>query len=178
MNTIIQIYEERDSIAAMACGLGGGSLVNAGVITPTPVRARRNLKWPNKWERDWDLYEASASAMLQAQSVPAKFPNARIMEDVIGDEFEESTSDPLKLSINFDVEKQPSQTDACLACGNCLSGCPYNAKNSTDKNYIHTAIQVTNMHMPIFFIKLEAYIRIPTYILVFWRHAGRMCYKN
>lgn len=140
-DALFQIYEERDSIAAMACGLGGGSLVNAGVITPTPVRARRNLKWPNKWERDWDLYEASASAMLQAQSVPAKFPNARIMEDVIGDEFEESTSDPLKLSINFDVEKQPSQKDACLACGNCLSGCPYNAKNSTDKNYIHTAIQ-------------------------------------
>ncbi|XP_074370665.1 uncharacterized protein LOC141711868 [Apium graveolens] len=140
-DALFQIYEEKDSVAAMACGLGGGSLVNAGVITPTTVRARRNLKWPKEWERDWEVNEASASVMLRAQSVPAKFPNARIMEDVIGDEFQESTNGPLKLSINFDAEKQPSQMDACLACGNCLSGCPYNAKNSTDKNYIHTAIQ-------------------------------------
>lgn len=164
----------------MACGLGGGSLINAGVITPTPVRARRNLKWPKEWERDWEVNEASASVMLRAQSVPAKFPNARVMEDVIGDEFEESTNGPLKLSINFDAEKQPSQVDACLACGNCLSGCPYNAKNSTDKNYIHKAIQVTNMHAPCtsFFLKKKSTIRITIYILLFWCNAGRMHNKN
>lgn len=140
-DALFQINVDRDSLAAVACGLGGGSLINAGVITPTPVRARRNLKWPKQWERDWEMNEALASVMLRAQSVPAKFPNAKIMEDVIGDEFEESTNGPLKLSINFDAEKQPSQMDPCLACGNCLSGCPYNAKSSTDKNYIYTAIQ-------------------------------------
>ncbi|KAA8518556.1 hypothetical protein F0562_016030 [Nyssa sinensis] len=30
---------------------------------------------------------------------------------------------------------------SCLACGNCLAGCPYNAKNSTDRNYLVSAIQ-------------------------------------
>ncbi|KAK3032124.1 hypothetical protein RJ639_035934 [Escallonia herrerae] len=37
-NALLQVYQQDDSVAAMACGLGGGSLVNAGVILPTPVR--------------------------------------------------------------------------------------------------------------------------------------------
>ncbi|KAJ6361854.1 hypothetical protein OIU78_002296 [Salix suchowensis] len=44
---------QEDSLAAVACGLGGGSLVNAGVMLPTPTRARRNPKWPKEWEMDW-----------------------------------------------------------------------------------------------------------------------------
>ncbi|XP_039066170.1 uncharacterized protein LOC120211760 [Hibiscus syriacus] len=31
--------------------------------------------------------------------------------------------------------------DTCIACVNCLAGCPYNAKNSTDKNYLESATQ-------------------------------------
>uniref|UniRef100_A0A6N2MQ01 DUF7148 domain-containing protein n=1 Tax=Salix viminalis TaxID=40686 RepID=A0A6N2MQ01_SALVM len=39
------LHEQKDSLAAVACGPGGGSLVNAGVMLPTPIRARRNPKW-------------------------------------------------------------------------------------------------------------------------------------
>ena len=137
------MYEQGDSLAAMACGLGGGSLVNAGVMLPTPLRARRNPKWPKEWERDWELCEASASSMLEIQSVPTKFPNARIMEQIIGDGFQESSQGPMKLSMNFDIEEVKSkEMGICLACGNCLAGCPYNAKNSTDKTYLASAVQV------------------------------------
>ena len=130
----------------MACGLGGGSLVNAGVMLPTPVRARRNPKWPKEWERDWDICEASAAAMLRVQSVPVRFPVAKVMGEISNGEIEDSSQD-MKLSINFDLEEPPSnpmkpqQMGSCLACGNCLAGCPYNAKNSTDKNYILSAIK-------------------------------------
>ena len=55
-------------------GLGGGSLLNAGLMLPTPVRARRNPKWPKEWEMDWDSCEVSAAAMLRIQSVPVRFP--------------------------------------------------------------------------------------------------------
>ncbi|XP_026439523.1 uncharacterized protein LOC113338294 isoform X1 [Papaver somniferum] len=45
--------------------------------------------------------------------------------------------------MNFNAEESQSstKTGSCLACGNCLSGCPYNAKNSTDKNYLALAVQ-------------------------------------
>ncbi|KAJ4705296.1 Long-chain-alcohol oxidase FAO4B [Melia azedarach] len=146
-DALFQVYEQGDSLAVMACGLGGGSLVNAGVMLPTPVRAKRNPKWPKEWERDWDSCEASAAAMLRIQSVPVRFPVAKVMGEVAHGVIEEISEDLMKLSVNFDLEERPSnllkpqQMGSCLACGNCLAGCSYNAKNSTDKNYILSAIQ-------------------------------------
>ncbi|KAI3994486.1 hypothetical protein MKX01_012743 [Papaver californicum] len=121
-----------DSLAALACGIGGGSLVNAGVMIPTPVTVRRNSKWPKEWEYDWDIFEASASSMLRAQTIPVEFSNAK-----------ECYPNSMKLSMNINGEESQSsiKMGSCLACGNYLSGCPYNAKNSTDKNYLALAVQ-------------------------------------
>ncbi|XP_050381994.1 uncharacterized protein LOC126798942 isoform X2 [Argentina anserina] len=116
-------------------------------MIPTPVRARRHPRWPKEWERNWDNCEASAAAMLKIQSVPVKFPSAKILGDVAYGELGETLETSVKLSVNFDIEEpitkgiKPPQLSSCLACGNCLSGCPYNAKTSTDKNYILSAIQ-------------------------------------
>ncbi|XAR64719.1 Cholesterol oxidase [Bertholletia excelsa] len=143
-DALFQVYCQGDSLAAVACGLGGGSLVNAGVMLPTPPRARRNPKWPKEWERDWQSNEASASSMLRIQSIPNKFPKDKIMAEVAGEELKESYSNgEMKLSVNFDIEANPSNSKmgSCLACGNCLAGCPYNAKNSTDKTYLVSAVQ-------------------------------------
>ncbi|CAL5350593.1 unnamed protein product [Camellia sinensis] len=119
-----------------------------GVMTPAPIRARRNPKWPKEWEKDWEMCEASASSMLRIQSVPIMYPNAKIMKGIVEEDGFKETSDPLKLSVNFDIEEQSSNSSkfqemgSCLACGNCLAGCPYNAKNSTDKNYLVSSVQI------------------------------------
>ncbi|XP_025015102.2 uncharacterized protein LOC8263201 isoform X1 [Ricinus communis] len=146
-DALFQVYEQNDSVAAVACGLGGGSLVNAGVMLSTPVRARRNSKWPKAWEKDWDICEASAVAMLRVQSIPVRFPIAKVMQKIAEGDDKETPASLLKLSVNFDVEGSPSnamtpqQKSSCVACGNCISGCPYDAKNSTDKNYLLSAVQ-------------------------------------
>ncbi|OVA10027.1 Glucose-methanol-choline oxidoreductase [Macleaya cordata] len=142
-DALFQVHEQDDSVAAVACGLGGGSLVNAGVMIPTPVCVRRNPKWPKEWEKNWDACEASASSMLRSQSITVEFSNAKIMREIVEEEIEECYPSSIKLSMNFDPEEAPSsiKMGSCLACGNCLSGCPYNAKNSTDKNYLASAIQ-------------------------------------
>ncbi|KAJ4705299.1 4Fe-4S ferredoxin, iron-sulfur binding, conserved site-containing protein [Melia azedarach] len=49
------------------CKTLGRELGNAGVMLPTPVRAKRNPKWPKECETDWDKCEASAAAMLRIQ---------------------------------------------------------------------------------------------------------------
>lgn len=107
------------------------------------IRARRDPRWPEPWEKDWDKYEAFASEMLKVQNVPTEFQNSKIMQEVIDKEYEGNIK-PLKLSINFDVEdsRKIQEPGNCLACGNCLAGCPYNAKNSTDKTYLVSAIEV------------------------------------
>ncbi|XP_077230382.1 uncharacterized protein LOC143866499 [Tasmannia lanceolata] len=144
-DALIQIHVQDDSLAGVTCGLGGGSLVNAGVMVSTPVRTRKNPKWPKDWKMDWEVCEASALAMLRPQSVPIEFANAKVMRQ-ISEDIEESSMNSIKLTMNFDHEEGPSskgtqQLGNCLACGNCMSGCPYNAKNSTDKNYLESAIQ-------------------------------------
>lgn len=138
--------------------------MNAGVMLPTPVRARRNPKWPNEWERDWDICEASAAAMLRLQSVPVKFPIAKVMGEIAEGEIEDSFENSTKLSINFDFQepvfnsmKRP-QMGSCLACGNCLAGCPYNAKNSTDKNYLLSAVKVYFLLLHILFNTCRSFI--------------------
>lgn len=110
-------------------------------MIPTPVRARRDPKWPEAWEKDWDRYEATTSDMLRVQSVPTMFQNSKIMQEVIGSEYDKK---PVKLSLNIDMEesRKSQQPGNCIACGNCLAGCPYNAKNSTDRTYLVSAIEV------------------------------------
>ncbi|XP_015581580.2 uncharacterized protein LOC8263202 [Ricinus communis] len=146
-DALFQVYEQNDSLAVVACGLGGGSLVNAGVMLPTPVRAKRNSKWPKEWEKDWNTCEASAAAMLRIQSIPVKFPSARVMGEIVEGDIEQTPENLMKFSVNFDVKESSSnsmklqQMNSCLACGNCISGCPYDAKSSTDKNYLLSAVQ-------------------------------------
>ncbi|KAK9126349.1 hypothetical protein Scep_015195 [Stephania cephalantha] len=141
-DALFQIHEQGDSVAVTACGLGGGSLINAGVLVSTPVRARRNPKWPKEWDKDWELCEATASTMLGSQSAPVEFSNDQVMNNIVEEEIEESFRSSINLSINFESSSQGKQgLSSCLACGNCLSGCPYNAKNSTDKNYLASAIK-------------------------------------
>ncbi|TYK07420.1 uncharacterized protein E5676_scaffold202G001470 [Cucumis melo var. makuwa] len=146
-DALFQVFEQNDSIATVACGLGGGSLVNAGVMVPTPVLVRRDPNWPKEWERDWNFCESAATAMLKVQSIPIKFPSAKVLDEIVDEEIEGCFESSLNLSIDFDLEESLSnsrkiqQRGNCLACGNCLAGCPYNAKSSTDKNYLLTAIQ-------------------------------------
>ena len=83
-------------------------LVNAGVMLPTPIQARRNPKWPKEWERDWDICESSAAAMLRIQSSSVKFPIAKVMGEIAEGVFEESIESSVKLSVKFDAEEPPS----------------------------------------------------------------------
>lgn len=79
---MIQIYVDEDSLAGAVSGLGGGSLVNAGVMVSTPIRARRHPKWPKEWDKDWARCDASVLAMLRPENVPVEVSNARVMNEV------------------------------------------------------------------------------------------------
>ncbi|CAA0818817.1 Unknown protein [Striga hermonthica] len=145
-NALFQLQIQEDALVATACGLGGGSLINAGVMVPPTFRARKHPKWPKAWEKDWDSCQACALDMLRAESVPMKFQNSEIVEGVLGEEYDKENENQIKLSVNFDVEQLPDskrspKTGSCLACGNCLSGCPYGAKGSTDRTYLASAVE-------------------------------------
>ncbi|KAK1324185.1 Long-chain-alcohol oxidase FAO1 [Acorus calamus] len=61
------------------------------------------------------------------------------MRELAREALEDSVESPVKLSIDFGGGRGGG--GGCLGCGNCLSGCPYDAKNSTDKNYLALVIK-------------------------------------
>ncbi|KAG6549247.1 hypothetical protein Mapa_009233 [Marchantia paleacea] len=142
---LYQVHVDGDCLALVGSGVGGGSLMSAGVMVPTPKRTRKDHRWPAQWEKDWSKYESLSQEMLEPEYVPHSFPKKKIM-DAIKDELEDiEQADPkgLKINIRFkDVtNKAGVKQNACVACGNCIMGCNYNAKSSTDKNYISAAVQ-------------------------------------
>ncbi|KAH7436095.1 hypothetical protein KP509_05G002100 [Ceratopteris richardii] len=69
-NSLYQIHYQGAVIAFVAAGLGGGSLINGGVVLPTPARAKRDPRWPLEWSgAAWDNAQSRARSMLQEESV-------------------------------------------------------------------------------------------------------------
>ncbi|KAI5061106.1 hypothetical protein GOP47_0023611 [Adiantum capillus-veneris] len=142
-NSLYQVHYQGTVIALVAGGLGGGSLINGGVVLPTPARTWRDPRWPQEWKETlWDRAEERARSMLQAEAAPSHgFHQDRVVDAVSG-EIEDRSRDCVKLSIRFSRGTDPTSStpfNACNGCGNCFTGCPYNAKNSIDKNYIAAA---------------------------------------
>ncbi|XP_024542909.1 uncharacterized protein LOC112350638 [Selaginella moellendorffii] len=141
-DALYEVHSHGDSVALVGSGLGGGSLVNAGIIMPTPKRARRHPNWPKEWEEDWDLYEAKSHSILEPEEILHEAPKSKVL-DKIANEIEDAARDSMKLTISFNQKKNAAGVtqNECISCGNCLSGCRYNAKSSTDKNYLELAAQ-------------------------------------
>lgn len=132
-------------------GVGGGSLVYANTL-PIPKSEffnSGNWKGLADWENELKPHYAVAEKMLGAAKNP-KFYDADIALQKVAkqmgrsDEFEAP-----KVSVYFgksDIEvKDPffegegPDRVGCNFCGQCMTGCPNNAKNSLDKNYLYLA---------------------------------------
>ncbi|KAI5062480.1 hypothetical protein GOP47_0023019 [Adiantum capillus-veneris] len=147
---LLQVYLQADCLSMLGVGVGGGSLVNGGIILPTPLRTRRDPRWPKEWEQNWHAAERRARAMLQPETIPHAFPTTLVMDTMLAndptsieDEGGLKKDDMLQLSVTFSNKKNVAGVEqaGCKACGNCFHGCPYNAKSSTDKNYLAAAVQ-------------------------------------
>jgi len=132
-------------------GLGGGSLINAGVIEKPIPEVLTDKVWPEEFRKDIDtrLKEGFklASEILGAKEYPfgkKGFPDLR-KNELLKDSAKELAKEfkNLKLSIHFDeagLNKNGIFQSPCIGCGNCTTGCNHDAKNSLDKNYLAIAV--------------------------------------
>lgn len=141
----------RDLNIFSAAGLGGGSLINAGVMMRPPPALFENPRWPRALRGD-DLLDRAYARVLQLLE-PAVYPTGqpgyppldktvllKNAADRLGYQFE-----PVNLTIRFadsGYNGSGAYQAACKNCGNCLTGCNHAAKNSLDKNYLHRARQL------------------------------------
>lgn len=135
-------------------GVGGGSLTYANTL-PIPKTAFFNSgNWQGlaDWEKELKPHYDTAYQMLGANQNPNLYDADKALEAVgnqLGkaDQFHrtqvavyfgkpgEEVADP------YFGGKGPTRT-GCIHCGQCMTGCRHNAKNTLDKNYLYLAQQL------------------------------------
>jgi cholesterol oxidase len=127
----------------VGCGLGGGSLINAGVALRPDPRVFADSAWPEAVNGDGllDLGFARASAMLR----PSRYRNAPSLTKYRALEAASAAFDvppvaaPVVVSFEDVVNPAGVAQPACTLCGDCCSGCNVGAKNTVAMTYLPDA---------------------------------------
>jgi len=150
---IQQITFLKDVYILHGAGVGGGSLVYANTLLKPPSRVFDDPRWPSDddWEAKLAPYYDLAQRMLGA--VPAKdiCRTDELLRDVVDpaiydhDTFQRHTVSVFYGNTPGETVPDPffggegPDRSACIQCGECMSGCKHDAKNSLDKNYLYLA---------------------------------------
>ena len=166
---LYDLHVNDDLHVFVACGLGGGSLINAGAAVIPDPRVFDDPLWPSEVREEAgriaglmaakepvsalqgthlgddhlaDGY-ARAAQMLrpapypESYPTPAKFKALEAMAQATG-----TTVKRVPINVHFGaagpnhvgVEQSP-----CQGCGDCMTGCNHNAKNTLTMNYLPDA---------------------------------------
>jgi cholesterol oxidase len=132
-------------------GYGGGSLVYANTL-PVPrddFFAASSWAGLAEWKQELAPHYETAQRMLGVTENPTRtFPDQVIQE--IGQELGRGDHfHPTRVGVFFGEPGKPvpdpyfggegPARSGCILCGACMLGCPHNAKNTLDKNYLYLA---------------------------------------
>ena len=129
----------------MGCGLGGGSLVNAGVALRPDPRVFADPVFPDEFSRRGDLID-EGYARAESWLRPAADPTAR--ERVKFRALEKASPalgrapDPARVVVNFEGGRSAGGVEqpACTRCGDCCGGCNVGAKTTVALTYLPDAV--------------------------------------
>jgi cholesterol oxidase len=127
----------------VGCGLGGGSLINAGVALEPDARVFADPAWPAEVAADGllELGFKRAASMLR----PARYTNVseltkyRALEAASAAFGVPPVAAPVVVSFEEIVNPAGVMQPACTLCGDCCSGCNVGAKNTVAMTYLPDA---------------------------------------
>ena len=127
----------------VGCGLGGGSLINAGVALKPDARVFADPAWPEEVRSDGLLAQGfeRATAMLR----PTRYAQAgelskfRALEAASAGLGKAPVAAPVVVSFDETVNPAGVAQPACTLCGDCCSGCNVGAKNTVAMTYLPDA---------------------------------------
>ncbi len=135
-------------------GVGGGSLVYANTLPRPKNRFYTTGTWSDlaDWKTELAPFYDTALKMLGAARNPQLFDGDLKLQELAksigkGNDFEPTDVAVFFGEPNKEVNdpyfdgKGPKRV-GCNFCGQCMTGCPSNAKNTLDKNYLHLAQQL------------------------------------
>jgi cholesterol oxidase len=152
---IQRIEAVRDSLIMAGAGVGGGSLVYANTLYEPLAQFYNDAQWRDitDWKSELAPYYDQAKRMLGVVENPLRTPADDVMEQVANDFGVGDTFHPTPVGVFFggpDSQRGERVADpyfggegpdrnTCVACGDCMVGCKYNAKNTLVKNYLYLA---------------------------------------
>ena len=135
----------RDIHVLVACGLGGGSLVNAGVSLVPDRRVFTDSAWPGQIAQDGTLEEGyrRAEAWLRPTADPRahEMTKYKVLEGAARAIGAEPVAPRIAVSFEDNVNPAGIAQVACTRCGDCCAGCNVGAKNTVALTYLPDAVR-------------------------------------
>ncbi len=152
---IQRIDAVKDTMIVAGAGVGGGSLVYANTLYEPLEAFYKDPQWAGitDWKDELAPFYDQAKRMLGVTTYPGRTPADDVMEQVAQEMGVGETFHPTPVGVFFGGPGQaPGETVAdpyfggegparktCTNCGECMSGCRHNAKNTLVKNYLYLA---------------------------------------
>ncbi len=134
-----------DMHVLVGCGLGGGSLINAGVALRPDPRVFADPVWPDEIRRDGLLDEgfARAAAWLRPAhhakaAETAKWKALQLAGEALN---RAPVNPPLTVTFDASVNAAGRAQSACTLCGDCCAGCNVGAKTTVAMTYLYDAVR-------------------------------------
>ena len=147
----------KDCLILSGAGVGGGSLVYANTLYEPLEPFYDDPSWKDitDWRAELAPYYDQAKRMLGVTDNPRMTPSDEVMKQVAEELGVGDTFHPTPVGVFFGGPgQQPADTVAdpffggagpdrnpCSHCGECMTGCRHNAKNTLVKNYLYLAEQ-------------------------------------
>jgi cholesterol oxidase len=153
LHGIQRIHLLDDVMILAGAGVGGGSLVYANTLyRPASDAFFTDRQWGHitDWKAELDPYYDQASRMLGVTLNPSITPADEVLQKVAADLGVADTFHLTPVGVYFGEGAGVEASDpyfggagparrGCTECGECMTGCRHNAKNTLVKNYLHLA---------------------------------------
>jgi cholesterol oxidase len=154
---IQRIHRLDNAMILAGAGVGGGSLVYANTLYKPSTGFFTDRQWNGitDWESELEPYYDQAQRMLGVVTYHRVTRADEVLKDVaekmgVGDTYHQAP-----VGVLFGAPGQAPGTEVadpyfggagprrntCLDCGECMTGCRHNAKNTLVKNYLYLAEQ-------------------------------------
>jgi cholesterol oxidase len=147
-----RIHILRDVVVLAGAGVGGGSLVYANTLYVPPRAFFEDPQWRDitDWADELAPYYDQAARMLGVVENPTMTPSDVIMKAVADEMGVGHTFRMTPVGVYFGDGPGVTRPDpffggvgpartGCIECGECMTGCRHNAKNTLPKNYLALA---------------------------------------
>ncbi len=155
----------KDCLILSGAGVGGGSLVYANTLYEPLDAFYRDPSWAHitDWRSELEPYFDQAKRMLGVVTNPLRTAADDVMEQVAKDMGVGDTFHPTPVGVFFGGPGETPHAAVvdpyfggagpervpCRGCGECMTGCRHNSKNTLAKNYLYLAESMGARVMPL-----------------------------